>query len=95
MLKAGANRGASGENTICHTVPAMDCIIGTVAVTWANAMMGEVTEPMAAAITSSPVLKILLPLSQEHVEIVGIGMEPLPHLVEMVMETMKGAISDV
>jgi hypothetical protein len=95
MLKAGANRGASGENAICHTVPAMDFILGTVAVTWANAMMGEVTETMAAVITSSPALKILLPLSQERVEIVGIGMEPLPHLVEMVMETMKGDILDV
>ncbi|MFO7645931.1 MAG: DUF3842 family protein, partial [Desulfosarcina sp.] len=43
MLRAGANRCASGENAICRTAARVDCIIGPVSITWANAMLGEVT----------------------------------------------------
>ena len=89
MLKAGANKGASGENAICRTVMTADCVIGPIAVTWANAMLGEVTPKMAEAVTSSRAMKILLPLSQEKVEIVGVPKEPLPHLVQEVVEKIK------
>lgn len=82
MLKAGANKGASGENAICRTVYQADCVIGPVAITWANAMLGEVTPRMAEAITSCPAPKVLLPLSQEEITLVGAAREPLPHLVQ-------------
>lgn len=85
MLKSGANKGASGENAICRTVYEVDCIIGPISITWANSMLGEVTPRMAEAITSCPALKILLPLSQERIELVGISREPLPHLVQAVI----------
>jgi hypothetical protein len=40
---------------------------------------------MAEAIASAPARKILLPLTQELVEIVGLTPEPLPHLVEKIV----------
>ncbi len=92
MLKAGANKGASGENAICRTVSQADCIVGPITITWANAMLGEVTPRIAEAVTSSPAVKILLPLSQERVEIVGVIKEPLPHLVQA---AMKGKIREI
>ena len=95
MLKAGANKGASGENAICRTVFQVDCIIGPIAVTWANAMLGEVTPKVAKAVTSSPAIKILLPLSQESVEIVGVVKEPLPHLVQEAVEKTKEVMKHV
>jgi hypothetical protein len=82
MMKAGANRGASGENAIVRTTATADLIMGPVAISWANAMLGEVTPRMAEAVTSSRAPKILLPLSQENVTLVGIAAEPLPHLVQ-------------
>jgi hypothetical protein len=95
MLKVGANKGASGENAICRTVAEADCIVGPIAITWANAMLGEVTPRIAEAVTSSPALKILLPLSQERVEIVGLQKEPLPHLVQAVVEkSIKEVLKD-
>ena len=39
MLRAGAKRGGSGENAICRTVVDVDCIIVSIAITWANAML--------------------------------------------------------
>jgi hypothetical protein len=96
MLKAGANRGASGENAIVQTVRQADLILGPIAITWANAMLGEVTPKMAAAITSSPAPKILLPLTQESVVLVGFVLEPLPHMVQRIVdEKIKEVLPDV
>lgn len=86
MLKAKANRGASGENAIVQTAGQVDIIIGTIAVVMANSMMGEITPKMAEAIASSSAKKILIPLSQENVEVVGVSYVPLPHLVETLIE---------
>lgn len=85
MMKARANRGASGENAIVRTVNQVDVILGTLSIVLANSMMGELTPRMAEAIASSPAPKILLPLTQEKVEIVGLVPEPLPHLVEKII----------
>jgi NAD(P)-dependent dehydrogenase (short-subunit alcohol dehydrogenase family) len=90
MMKARANRGASGENAIVRTVPTVDVIMGTLSIVLANAMMGELTPRMAEAIASARAPKLLLPLTQERVEIVGLLPEPLPHLVEkIVSERLK------
>ncbi len=72
-----------------------DFIVGSVAVSWANAMLGELTPKMAEAVTSSPAQKFLLPLSQENVEIVGVFKEPLPHLVKEVVDKIKEVFKDV
>lgn len=82
MLKARANRGASGENAIVRTVPKMDVIIGPIAIVMAHAMMGEVTPRMAEAVALCPARKLLIPLSQENIEVVGVLSAPLPHLIE-------------
>lgn len=86
MLKVGANRGASGENAIVRTLKEVDLIIGPVAITWANAMLGEVTSRMAEAVASSLATKILIPLTQENVILVGVLPEPLPHLIKTIIE---------
>lgn len=95
MLRAGANKGASGENAICRTVARADCIVGPVAISWANAMLGELTPRMAEAVMSSAAPKVFLPLSQENVEFVGLSKEPLPHLVETAIAKIKEVIGHV
>ena len=86
MLKARANRGASGENAIVQSVKHVDVIIGPVSIIVAHAMMGELTPLMAEAISHSPARKLLLPLTQENIDIVGIAPEPLPHLIDALIE---------
>ncbi|MBS3758340.1 MAG: DUF3842 family protein [Desulfobacterales bacterium] len=86
MLKARANRGASGENAIAQTVKQVDLIIGPVGIIMANAMMGEVTPRMAEAVSSAPAKKFLIPLSQENAEIIGTASIPLPHLIDELIE---------
>jgi hypothetical protein len=86
MMKAGANKGATGENAIVVMVRKVDFIVGPIAIVLADAMMGEMSPAMAAAVASSPARKFLLPLTQEPVEVVGVVPEPLPHLVEHLVE---------
>jgi hypothetical protein len=95
MMKAGANRGATGENAIVRTSHMVDVIIGPMAIIMADAMMGEVTPAMAAAVASSPAQKVLIPLSQERVRLVGVTGEPLPHLAEQVVRFVKEIIEHV
>jgi hypothetical protein len=96
MLKAGANRCASGENAIVRTVVTADLVLGPISITWANAMLGEVTPKMAEAVMSCTVPKVLLPLTQEPVVLVGLVSEPLPHLVRQVVnEKVKEVLTDV
>lgn len=94
MLKANANRGASGENAIVQTVKQVDMIIGPIGIIMANAMMGEVTPKIAEAVSSSPARKLFLPLSQENAEIVGAKAAPLPHLIDELMEKYLNNISE-
>ena len=82
MLKARANRGASGENAIVQTVAASDVVVGPLGVILSHAMMGEVTPKMAEAVSCCRAKKLILPLSQENVDVIGVSDEPLPHLVE-------------
>jgi hypothetical protein len=86
MMKARANRGATGENAIVVTAARADVIIGPISIILANAMMGEVTPRMAQAVTASPAKKLLLPLTQENVEVIGVKSEPLPHQVDDLIE---------
>ena len=86
MMKAGANKGASGENAVVVTVPKVEVIVGSISIVLANSMMGEMTADMAAAVAGSPAPKLLLPLTQENVEVIGVSPEPLPHLVDHLVE---------
>ena len=95
MMKAGANKGATGENAIVRTSPRVDLIIGPLAILMPNAMMGEVTPRMAEAVCSSDAKKILIPLTQEKVRLVGVTGEPLPHLVEQVLGIIKEMLGHV
>ncbi|MCK5164087.1 MAG: DUF3842 family protein [Desulfobacula sp.] len=86
MLKAKANKGASGSNAIVQTVKKADIIIGPVGIIMPHAMMGEVTPMIAEAICSADAKKILLPLTQENLEIVGVSSLPLPQLVDELLD---------
>ncbi|MGE5605781.1 DUF3842 family protein [Paradesulfitobacterium ferrireducens] len=90
MLRAGANEGASGESAICYNAGRVDLVAGSIAIMMVNGLLGEVTAPMAAAISTSPADKLLLPIQRENVQIVGVAKAPLPHQVEaLVLEIEK------
>jgi hypothetical protein len=72
MLKAGADEGATGENAIAVNAAGADIIAGVIGIISANSMLGELTPRMAAAISESPAVKLLIPLNRCNVEVMGI-----------------------
>lgn len=90
MLKAGANEGATGESAIVYNSSKVDIIIGPIAIILAYSMLGELTPKMAEAIAASRAKKILIPINKNNVQIVGVKNEPLPHLVDHIVEELKG-----
>lgn len=89
LLKAGANKGASGENAILQTVRKVDLITGTLSIIMPHSMMGELTPRMAEAISSAEATKCLLPLKIPELEVIGVSKEPLPHLVEQLVKRIQ------
>ncbi len=89
MLKARANKGATGENAIVWNAGRVDIIAGPLSIVLGNGMLGELTPKMAEAIASSQAVKFLLPLNQEQVEIIGVDREPLPHLIDKLIARIK------
>ena len=61
MLKAGAQRGATGENAVVCNAARASLILGPLGAILANGIMGEVTPVMAAAISGAEAPKILIP----------------------------------
>ena len=94
MMKAGANRGATGENAIIHTSPKVEVIIGPLAILMANAMMGEVTPAIAEAVAGASARKLLLPINQPHFEIIGIEWKALTKQISAAIEVVRLALED-
>jgi hypothetical protein len=91
MMKARANRGATGENAIRHSLPKASALVAPMAVGWANSMMGEITPLIAETVTSTDILKIFIPLSLERIVLAGYQSEPLPHIIAKAIEILKSS----
>lgn len=77
MIKAGADIGATGENAIVVTAPQVDIIVGPIGIIIPNSLMGEITPVVASTVASSRAVKVLIPVQQPHVEIIGFESRPL------------------
>ena len=71
MLKAGADKGATGENPVVVTCQTADVIIGPIGILCADALLGEITEKMAVSIGRSHAKKILIPFGKCNVNVAG------------------------
>ena len=71
MLKAGAAQGASGENALIYNAARADIILGPIGVILANGILGEVSPAMAAAVSGSEAVKVLIPTTTCGVYVAG------------------------
>lgn len=89
MLKAKANRGATGENAIKVTIEEMDLIFAPISVIIVNSMMGEITSTIAESIRKFSKKKIFIPLCNPPLNILGVEKKPLPQLIDEGIEIIK------
>lgn len=94
MLRAGADAGATGENAVLVNARDADLILGPIGIVLADAMMGELTPKMAAAIGGSPALKLLVPVGKCQVKIMGAGEIPLGAAIEDAARQAKRFINE-
>jgi len=92
MLKAKANRGATGENAIKVTIEEMDLIFASISVIIANSMMGEITPTIAESIRKFSKKKIFIPLCNPPLDILGVEKKPLPQLIDEGIKIIKEMI---
>ena len=92
MLKAGADKGATGESAIRYQCKTADIIMGVTGILHANAMMGEISPAIAAAVSLSEAQKVLVPLERCGLLIAGVGKQPLDALIRQAADMAANII---
>ena len=86
MMKAGAQRGATGENPVLVACRDADIIAGPIGILMADALMGEITPKMAVAIGQSPAKKVLIPVNRCQHFVVGCRDVSMGEYVKLAVE---------
>lgn len=89
MLRAGADQGATGEGAIRYQCKSADVIVGVTGILHANAMLGEITPGIAAAVSLSEATKVLVPLDRCGLLIAGVEKQPLDGLIRKAVEMVE------
>ena len=92
MQKAGADKAATGENTVAVACRTADIIAGPVGIVVADALIGEVTPGMAAAVGSSSAKKILIPVNMCDTFVVGVSETNVSSLVNNAIQRILSEI---
>jgi 4-hydroxy-L-threonine phosphate dehydrogenase PdxA len=89
MMKAKANRGATGENAIRISIREADFIIAPLSIFIPHSMMGEVTPGIAEAVALAPGYKLVLPITQPGFEIMGLEWRPISKQISQAIQIIK------
>lgn len=82
MLKAGADGAATGENPVVVNANDADYIVGPIGIIAADALLGEVTPVMAAAVARSRAKKVLIPVNACNYQVAGVKNCTMNELIE-------------
>ena len=89
MLKAGAARAATGENAVVVNCRHADVIVGPIGIVIADALLGEITPAMAAAVCQSGAKRVLVPINHCENYVVGVPEQPVSQLVNAAAQKVK------
>ena len=89
MLQAGAQRAATGENAVVVNSRRADIIVGPIGIVIADALLGEITPAMAAAVCQSNATRVLIPVNHCENYIVGVPDQPISSLVAAAVQKVK------
>ncbi len=83
MLKAGAPKGATGENAVIYNAARANVILGPIGLILANGILGEVSPAMAAAVSGATCPKVLVPSNACGVIITGVQEQKLDEHIRL------------
>lgn len=93
MLKAGADRGATGENPVIVAARSAQVIIGPIGILAADAMLGEITPAMAVAVGQSSATKLLLPVNSCRNLVIGTQQMTLTQIIAQTVAQLAAMAS--
>lgn len=82
MIKAGAESAATGENAAVVAARRADVIVGPLGIVIADALLGEVTPRMAAAVGASDAARVLIPMNKCDTVVAGVKNCSTAELIE-------------
>ena len=94
MLKAGASRGATGENPVVVACRKADIIIGPIGIVIADAMLGEITPQMATAVGQADANRILLPINKCDNLVAGVGDISMTAIIEDAIKKVRACVKE-
>ena len=92
MLKAGADYGATGDNAVIVNAADSDLIVGPIGIVFANALLGEITPAIAAAVGASKAYKILIPVSRCNHFIAGCAEAPMGDYIRCALDKIEALL---
>lgn len=95
MRKAGAVRTATGENAVVVNCRRADIIVGPIGIVIADALLGEITPAMAAAVCQSGAKRVLVPINHCENYVVGVPDQPVSQLVAAAAQKVKELCSTI
>ena len=95
MLKAGASRAATGENAVVVNCRHAAVIVGPIGIVIADALLGEITPAMAAAVCQSGARRVLVPINHCENYVVGVPDQPVSQLVAAAAQKVKELCSGI
>ncbi len=95
MLKAGPDEAATGENPVIVACRDADVIMGPIGILSADALLGEITPAMAAAVGRSPADKILLPVNMCGTRVVGVSAMTFSELTTAAVAELSRLLADI
>ena len=92
LMKGGAAQAATGENALKVACRTADVILGPVGIVIADALLGEISPAMAAAVGQSPAKKILIPMNQCDILVAGVESLPVSRLLERAVDQLAALL---
>ena len=92
MIKAGADQGATGENSVVVACKTADVIVGPIGIIITDAMLGEITETIAKSVAQAKAVRILIPFNMCDTLIAGIADTGTGSLLDAAIQTLHSVM---
>ncbi|SKC38188.1 DUF3842 family protein [Maledivibacter halophilus] len=91
MLKAGANHGLTGENSICNfcNTNSLDSIIGPIGIICSGGIKGEITSSISQSVFNLNCTKYIIPMQKHGIYIPGTINLKIKNIIEEIVSDIK------
>lgn len=93
MIKAGAQKGATGENPVIVACRKADIIIGPIGIVIADSLCGEITPKMAVSVGQADATRILIPMNKCENLVAGVPDCSVSSLIEDALSRLQKVIA--